>query len=282
MNKQDRGKLVGMVLGDGYIRTASAKDKLAGRRIAPQIVLGHSIHQEDYMKYKTDILNKMFGGNASIGYKDGKYKSCYLNKSNPYFKTLKGMMYKNGEKYISRQVLDMLTPEGIAIWFMDDGSYRINRRSDGSVSSISLAISTYCSKEEVDEIIKYFKEKYDITFKSAFCKRTQLWYIRANTSDSRKFSNLILPYMIGSMLYKVSCVQMLDGHECAAPDKVCKECGNTFASLKAKGLCMNCYNTKYFNNLSTQGRECSICGEVKNAKWYVGSRCRACYQREKR
>ena len=253
MNDIDRGKLVGMVLGDGYIRTASAKDKLAGRRISPQISFSHCLAQKEYAEYKMSILNKMFGGNATINEYDSTYNGnhtriCAGSKSNPYFKTLKGMIYFDGKKNISEQVLNMLTPEGIALWFMDDGSYRINRNNSGNVSSVSLTISTYCSKEEVDNIINYFNKEYDIDFRPAYCKRTCKWYVRTNTSGARKLSELISPYIIPLMQYKLSCVRLLNSHECHASDKICINCGGNFAALKAKNLCMKCYNDQYINS----------------------------------
>jgi hypothetical protein len=213
VNKENRGVLVGMVLGDGYIRVASKRDQEMDRRTSPQISFSHCMDQYEYAKYKVDKLNKIFGGKATLRtgmynttYQDN-YIKCYANKSNPYFKSLKRMMYRNGKKYITKRVLDMLTPEGIAFWFMDDGSYRINKNKDGRISSVSLTISTYCSREEVDNIIDFFLNVYDIIFKPAYCKKTKLWYVRTNTNEAIKLSNLISPYIIDSMQYKLRAVK---------------------------------------------------------------------------
>jgi hypothetical protein len=229
----------------------------------------------------------MFGGNATINehtytYNNKKVKMCCGAKSNPYFKTLKGMMYIDGKKVISNQVLNMLSPEGVAIWYMDDGSYRMNKKSDGNVSSVSLIISTYCSKEEVDNIIEYFNRIYDINFHPAYCKRTCKWYVRTNTAGARKLAELISPYIIPSMQYKLSCIQLLNSHECQTSDKLCNGCGKMFAALKAKGLCMKCYNKKYFNSLTLQNRTCNVCGKTESARFFVGNNCSACYQRNRK
>jgi len=256
--------------------------------MSAQIYFGHSIKQQAYAGWKLEKLNKMFGGNATLRFGEsssrtaGVHKTCYANKSNPYFKTLKGMMYQDGIKHINRQVLDMLSPEGIAIWFMDDGSYRFNKRPDGSVSSVSLTIFTYCSLEEVESIQGYFKEVWGIEWKKAFCKKTEKWHIRSNTANARKLAGLIGKYLVPSMQYKVSCVQDLESHERPTPDKTCSQCKKQYAALKAKGLCMKCYNDNYFNNLGKDSKTCSICDHTKSAKWFVGSRCRACYQRLKK
>lgn len=284
MNRRNRAIITGMILGDGYIKTASAADKLAGRHPAAQISFGHSIKQQEYAQYKVDVLNKMFGGKATLRYgkPDAKYLTCYANKSNPYFKTLKGLLYIDGKKRFTKRALSMLSPEGIAFWFMDDGSYRMNKRSNGTISSVSLNISTYCSKEEVDNIINYFNDTYSIEFRPAFCKRTKLWYVRTNTKNARKLAGLIKKYLVPSMKYKISCVQDLNNHELSVPDVVCTSCGKTFGALKAKGLCMKCYNDKYFNELAKKTRTCSLCNKTESAKWFVGTACRACYQRKQR
>lgn len=251
MNTEERGVLIGMVLGDGHIRTATAKDKIAKRRISPQITFSHSAKQKEYAGHKVSILNNIFGGNATLrntSYIDKNGKEhfiCYAAKSNPYFRVLKNMMYTSGKKKVTNHVLDMLTDNGIAIWFMDDGSYRINRKLDGNVSSVSLIISTYCSKEEVDNIINYFTFKYDIIFKPAFCNKTKLWYIRANTLNSRKFAGLIEPYIVDSMKYKISCIHKLDEHECLKPEKTCVVCGKKVVVFKAKEMCHACYDKQW-------------------------------------
>jgi hypothetical protein len=285
MNDNDRGILVGMVLGDGYIRTATARDKLMNRHVSPQIYFGHSIAQSVYAEHKVNVLNKMFGGHATLrkSRQSNGYEFVYANKSNPYFKTLKGMMYCSGKKTITRQVLDMLTPEGIAYWFMDDGSYRMNKDMDGVVSSISLTISIYSSEAEIDCVVGFFLEKYDIMFKKAFCKKTKLWYVRANTFNSRKFSLLIEKYIIPSMSYKLSCVKLLDCHECPTSEVfTCSSCGGIFPALKASGKCMLCYNKEYFNELAKTNRTCSECGKTECARYFVGRKCRACWEKRRK
>lgn len=278
MNRKDRGALVGMVLGDGYIRTESAADKKAGRRIAPQLSMAHSKDQKRYLQWKVGLLNRIFGGRATVRNYDYKVQA---SKSNRYLRTLKRMMYQDGVKQITPQVLDMLTTQGVAILFMDDGSYRMNRRQDGSVSSVSLNLSTECSYEEAVAIIDYFQRVHGISWKLAYNKRTGYWSLRTNTAEARKMASLVEPYLIPTMRYKIACIHQLDGHERPAPDKICANCGKAFGALKAKGLCMKCYNDRYFRQRNQALRTCSICGKTKSG-WFCGDRCSACYQRQHR
>jgi len=291
MNRKDRSLLVGMVLGDSHIKTASSVDRLAGRHPAAQICLGHSTKQKVYAQHKLDILNKMFKGNATLRFgttsdpSGKKHGMCYANKSNPYFKTLKGMMYRDGVKTITRRVLDMLTPQGIAIWFMDDGSCRLEHREDGSVSSGSVSIATCCSLDEVNAIVNFFRENYGIEFKKAFDKRRSTgkeWSIRANTGESRKLAKLIDKHVIESMRYKIKNVHGSSRQECQAPVKQCVSCQKMVGHLTARGYCKACYNNLMTENRTKTDRTCDVCKETKNAKWFVGTRCRVCYLRIKR
>jgi len=272
-----------MVLGDGYIRTESAADKRAGRRVAPQLVMAHSASQKRYLQWKVGLLNRIFGGRATVrshAYQ-GHAPKVQASKSNRYLRTLKGIMYQDGEKRITRQALDMLTVQGVAIWFMDDGSYRMNRRDDGSVSSVSLTLDVQRPREEAELVSDWFQERHGVRWKLARHKRTGLYSLRTNTQGARDLAALIGGELVPSMRYKIACIHQLNGQERPAPDKTCADCGKTFGALKAQGLCMKCYNDRYFRSKDQQTRTCAVCGQSKTGR-FCGDRCTACYQRQRR
>jgi hypothetical protein len=95
---------------------------------------------------------------------------------------------------------------------MDDGSCSKNINKYGKVSSIFIRISTYCSELEADEIIQYFSEEWGISAKKGFEKGS--WIIRFNTNNSVKLANLIEPYILPSLRYKIQPVYDLIEHEC--------------------------------------------------------------------
>lgn len=245
MNAEQRGIVVGMVIGDGHIRTATAADKKNGRRIAAQISFAHSFDQKEYAQRKVDVLNSIFGGKATL--RDGVYQGyrrVYAAKSNPYFKTLKGMVYRDGKKYISSQVLSMLTPAGIAYWFMDDGSFGFRRNENGKITSVVSNLATCASREEVDRIISFFLEKHGVESKPAFHKGSKTWCIRMNTKGTKQFDNLIRKYMHHSMLYKLD--PDLHRHELLGPDLECVSCGKKVRRLSGKRMCNACYLRNWY------------------------------------
>lgn len=197
-----------MILGDGYLHTTkNPKSEYVGLK------LEHSTAQVDYLKYKADILLSIFGGKTpSIYFRDRldkrtnrTYKSCATYKSNSYLKILKGWIYKNGVKTYSNEVLNMLTPEGIALWYMDDGgkgSVYISKKT-GKISSCVSYLCTDCSFEQATLLKEYFLSKWGIEFKLYNIRKDQ-YRLAANTANSKKLVSLVRPYIIPSMQYKIS------------------------------------------------------------------------------
>lgn len=217
MNSKDRAILVGMVLGDGYLNVRTRLNQGKYRYESSAIRLKHSVKQIDYLRYKAEILRRMFGGKVTIGFEDTRigervHKMCYVDKSNTYFRVLRSFMYPEGKKQFTRRVLDMLTPHGIAIWYMDDGSAGVNRNKSGWVTSCYTNLSTHCTEAEAVVICDYFREVHEIEFRKGYEKGRYI--VRANTAASQKFARLVEPYVIPSMRYKLAHVANLHLHEC--------------------------------------------------------------------
>lgn len=246
MNRRNRGVLIGMVLGDGYISVRSMLKDGKYPYVSSELCLKHSIKQREYLEYKASLLKSMFGGTVSVKVFDVvvagvTYKQCRVSKSHRYFRVLHRVMYSGGKKTITRKLLNWLTPHGIAIWYMDDGFGRVNRDANGWVSSCSTEIATCCSREEAEEVQLYFRQVHDIEVKLMRC-RGDRWSIRMNTSESQKFARLIAPYVIPHMRYKLAHVANLNVHECRTHAKSCVVCGKlSYNTDRKRGLCDSCY-----------------------------------------
>lgn len=256
MDKEARGAIIGMVFGDAYVNVRTRLIKEKYKYESSEIRVLHSIAQKDYCEHKAALLRKYLGGTFQVKIQkngaDGKFLAASFSASNKYFKLIKKWTYPKGKKTFTRQNLDFLTTEGIAIWYMDDGSCRRNVNKDGYVSSVSTTIATMCTKEEVDIIIDWFKEKHSIEFKPRFdkrCREDQAWFIECNTTNSRLFAHLVQPYIIDSMLYKLAHVADLTSHECRAPIGNCVSCNTILYDRRHKGLCPRCYSKKYYNEV---------------------------------
>lgn len=179
--------LIGSILGDGYI----TKDENKYFRLS----LGHGSKQLKYLEYKVNILNQYGLGrkitkciNKSLRYKEG-FCITYHTKScnHPIFKKYREQYYPNNKKNIMS--LNYISPQSLAIWFMDDGCK--------CKSSYQIYTDSF-SKEEVEHLINILKTTYDLTF--TFDKNKVLYLKKSNIS---KFNEIIKPYLLKEFFYKL-------------------------------------------------------------------------------
>lgn len=202
MNRKDRALLIAMILGDGYL------NKHGGLNIE------HSIKQEEYVQWKNDLLSKIFkdkAGRRSLFYRERLdkrtnkvYKQVSCHKQHKYLKLLRRWIY-TPEKTYTRKLLDYLTPEALAIWFMDDGNLRgyISKKTK-QVASIQVSLYIHCPIDQAKIVQKYFEEKWGVVFK--LYRNFDVYYLCANTENGNKFLDIIRPYVIPSMKYKVDLI----------------------------------------------------------------------------
>lgn len=244
-----------MVLGDGNLNVRTRLKDGKYPYVSAELQVKHSLAQKDYCYHKAALVRSMFGGKFAL--REGvtvvagkPHKWVSFSKSNSYFRNLRSIMYPEGRKRITQQALDMLSPQGIAIWYMDDGSCRVNvGEKTGLVTSCSTSIATMCSESECEQIVLYFGRTHDIEFRPRVSKQQpegRRYYVEANTANSQKFARLVAPYVIPSMLYKLAHVANLNTHECSAPLMTCEHCGNpTFKANRLKGMCTACYTKRH-------------------------------------
>ena len=190
-----------MLLGDGTICSNNVYK------------LCHSIEQEDYLKWKIKLLNENGIRNnglkyytSSCGYNIGK-TVCYTQLNIiPFIKVLRRVCYK-GKKIIgNRKLLNRLSAQEIAIWYMDDGHINI-RINHGKPCGFYIKISTCEPKSEVQTIIDYFREVWTINFYMIHeGKKEDSYSLCCGTKEGLKFIDIIKPYVsqVPSMIHKIT------------------------------------------------------------------------------
>lgn len=201
ITKESRNLLIGMLLGDGTICSNNVYK------------LCHSIEQEDYLKWKIKLLNENGIRNnglkyytSSCGYNIGK-TVCYTQLNIiPFIKVLRRVCYK-GKKIIgNRKLLNRLSAQEIAIWYMDDGHINI-RVNHGKPCGFYIKISTCEPKSEVQTIIDYFREVWNINFYMIHeGKKEDSYSLCCGTKEGLKFIDIIKPYVsqVPSMIHKIT------------------------------------------------------------------------------
>lgn len=199
LSKNQKSLLIGLLIGDGTISSNYV------------FKLSHSSEQEEYLRWKVDLLNKYGFKNNGIkeyistcGYNIGK-KVLYSQLSiNPTIKALRRSVYIP-KKTITRKLLEWLTPQEIAIWYMDDGHINVNTSKQRSSIQHTIKIATCVDEKTVNIIIQYFLEEWDIKFR-VFPEGKNTYSIASSSEeDCKKFITLVKPFIeqVPSMLYKI-------------------------------------------------------------------------------
>jgi len=161
MTQKEKQFLLACVLGDGCINK-----RIINNTVQCRFLLHHSNKQADYFLWKVEkirkILDKADSKNSTWRYENtsgrSKILSVKFERNHPYFKNLYGFIYQNKTKTFSKKVLNKLDIEGLAIWYMDDGSLYNYKKlyPDGTYkyNKCSMTLNTYLSHEENKIIVK--------------------------------------------------------------------------------------------------------------------------------
>lgn len=184
--------IFGCTLGDGYIKLLD-NDKNAC------FCMNHCIKQEEYIKYKFEFLKnlqKYYKINTrKTPDRMGVYRTSILcsTQTNESINEFRYMFYKNRKKIIPIEYLDeYYTPFAMAIHYCDDGSY--------SSGNMMIATNSF-EREELEKFIDFLYMKYDIR-----CTISKANRIRIRSCCVDKFIELVKPYIIDEMKYKIGLV----------------------------------------------------------------------------
>lgn len=202
MNKNNKSILLALSLGDGCIRKRIDKRYNTTNYF---LNIKHSIKQKAYLEYKASIANSVLGGkqNEVKIINNNGYAGCKYEKGSKELRYIYSMLYIDGKKVITRNVLNLLTPQGIAIWYMDDGSLYAQKKN-GRIHAYQMVLSTCCdTQDEAQIIIDYFNEVWSVKF--GVKKNKNKYSLTCNTKEIRKFIKIVRPYVskIQCMKYKI-------------------------------------------------------------------------------
>ena len=201
ITKESRNLLIGMLLGDGTISNNNV------------FKIAHAESQKDYLEWKIKQLNNCGIRNNGIksyiktkGYNIGV--PVYYTQLNimPFIKVLRRVCYKSKKIIGNRKLLNRLSPKEIAIWYMDDGHINY-RKTKGRVHGFYIKIATCLPKEELQIIIDYFKEVWNVSFYMFHEGKHQDSYsLCCGTKEGLKFIEIVKPYVlqIPSMIHKIT------------------------------------------------------------------------------
>ena len=201
ITKESRNLLIALLLGDGTICNNNV------------FKLAHAEQQKDYLEWKIKQLNNAGIRNNGLktyvktcGYNIG-VNVCYTQLNIiPFIKVLRRIFYKPKKVLGNRKLLNRLDARGIAIWYMDDGHINIRKDKDGRPMGFYIKIATCLPKNELQIIIDYFKEIWDVNFYMFHeGKKEDSFSLCCGTKEGLKFINIIKKYVlqVPSMVHKI-------------------------------------------------------------------------------
>lgn len=201
ITKESRNLLIALLLGDGTICSNNV------------FKLAHSETQKDYLEWKIKQLNDSGIRNCGLksyvkrcGYTTGGL--VYYTQLNiiPFIKVLRRVFYKPNKVLGNRKMLNRLDDRGIAIWYMDDGYINIRKDKTGRPMGFYIKISTCLPKQELQTVIDYFAEVWNIKFYMFHeGKKEDSFSLCCGTKEGIKFINIIKKYVlqVPSMIHKI-------------------------------------------------------------------------------
>lgn len=190
-SKNKTGLLVGMLLGDACI----TKDG--------SLTIGHSIKQKEYLLFKKDRLKFFFNFSYTERYcgKEKKYLECFIkSNTSPYLKLMRKIWYKPN-KVLSKKMIYKISEEGLAYWYLDDGSLIFQKDNKGEIKSRKGYLNTQSFSFEENVLLqRMLKEKYNISTKIHKDKNYYRLYL--NSTELKKLLDIISKYIPFSMKYK--------------------------------------------------------------------------------
>jgi hypothetical protein len=189
------GVIIGSLLGDARLECRSA-----GLRnpVTARLRVHHGEKQKEYVFWKYKVLkNLVLKAPRKILWDNPKRNlheiSWYFHsRSLKEFGILYKYFYRENIKILPEGIFDLLTPQMLAVWFMDDGS---NNKTGFTLNTHGF------SREEELQIIEFLRKSYNI-FATMVRDRTK-FKIAIGANECSKLKTIIQPFIIPSMTYKI-------------------------------------------------------------------------------
>lgn len=182
--------LVGSLLGDGKgerLKNGGIKFKFR-----------QQIKHKEYLFFIYDYLNKRgyCTNNLPTLYVEGEEKKLVYKFGTYGFTSLMWLyklFYNNKKiKVMPKNIGDLLTPLALSILIMDNGIWK---------NSETIIVTKWFKKKEVDLLLFTIQNKFKIN--CSIHKSKGKYHIHIHKESNRKLRELVLPYMVPNMFYKL-------------------------------------------------------------------------------
>ncbi len=237
LNSETRQVVLGGLLGDSGI-LQPAKYNRRG------IIFSHSMAQTEYFDYKIKLLGSLAHEiKGSIGgFPGSKPNRRAISRLVPSLHELisEYCVGEEGKKSVSKAWVDELTPLGLAIWYLDDGSikYISKQRRRARISTNGFSF------EEVQLLCEMLMRRFGID-SGVFDYKGPIIVMSADGTE--RFFDLIYPYVPACMKYKLS--EKYRERQCALEGVVLE---SSQALLRTEVISIDCDGVKVYDSPHSQ------------------------------
>jgi len=193
ISQRQKQILYGIVLGDGYLQKTGEKNA--------RLRLEHGKKQKEYLFWKANQFKKLFQGkpiymeriHPKTKEKYGYWR--YQSYSTPYLGKLRKIFYPQDKKRIPRNLSDYLSPQTLAVWYMDDGYF--SHRDNSSYLYLGRV-----SREEAEDSSQAILDSFNLS-NTILDKKRKGYVIYFSPKTVIKLKKLIKKYMISQFDYKL-------------------------------------------------------------------------------
>lgn len=181
LNDVQRSILVGNLLGDGHLETQDG-----GKTY--RLKIEHQLAQKDYLEWIYGQFKEWVpGGIRSRTKKNGYNYVLFDTYSHGAFRFYAQQFYPNGIKVVPKLISKLLDPMALAVWFMDDGSWKSDHHRTYIIHTLGY------SKKDLESIQKILKMKFGLET-SLHQQKKKCWRLYIKSESASLFRKLIEPY----------------------------------------------------------------------------------------
>lgn len=178
--------IIGTVLGDGSLSETFSKNNL-------RLQIEHCNAQKEYVFWKYEMLKNLIL--TPPIYKIQHRSWAFRTISHPELSEIGRIFYKDYRKILPENLEKILTPIGLAVWFMDDG---VRYQKYGTYT-----VNTQCyTVEEMHQMREILSRKFGIIQTSLHSDHNG-WRLYIQKESSERFKRIVKPFILPSMAYKI-------------------------------------------------------------------------------
>lgn len=185
-------RLIGWILGDGGLYRNKC-------HLTPRFQVYHSIKQIEYCAYKLRELRWICKPNKRLSFTRANTSVGFKSRNLKELEKYERIIYRNGKKSITDELLEVFDGEILACWYMDDGTFDTSKNYNPFLCTYGFA------KEEQQKLCDLIERKFGIN--CHLVPMRNYYRIKFARKDNKKFANLVLPYIHPSMMYKLPMIQ---------------------------------------------------------------------------